>query len=390
MFFAITKESQRNFPHNHQTKNLVISLDEGWTQTVDQHSNPVWFKGYLDSGHLEDHAVEISYEDVPQHTGNFCVIKVFDQGAVIRTDRMRSFRMYHQQDYGLTNLAILANACWTDSIVMLNNDLIVSESKFDAIGEIDDSELSFGEVLEQIDAILNQKTQDFLASNTKPIRAFLSGGLDSAFVFSYLQKHTKEFELVNYLHTDLDHFYLHNHDTLVSEFWGYTQIHHWKESCVLTSGAPGDEFSVRSPTTANLMMLHYGTSIPKLLAEPEYQNCLHYTYFNKEKYFEMWNEQASTHQSTSLKEVINRCCELVSNDCQHWHLGNTLTWTPLRDLRIFKLIARLPLRDLQNQVMDGAIQKALIKKNNPELLQYLSAQKNSFNYMENLTGLYCK
>jgi len=390
MFFAITKESQHNFPHNHQTKNLVVSLDEGWAQTVDQQGNDIWFKGYLDQGHLADHAVEISSEIEPQYNGNFCVIKVFDQGAVIRTDRMRSFRMYHQQDYGLTNLARLANACWTDSIVTIDNDLSIIESKFDAIGEIDDSELSFEQVLEQISQIMDQKTQGFLASNHKPIRAFLSGGLDSAFVFSYLQKHTNNFELVKCLHTDLDYFYLKNHDTLISEFWGYTQIHYWKDPCILISGAPGDEFSVRSPTTANLMMLHHGISIPELLARPEYENCLHATYFNKEKYFEMWNRQGQSYVQTSLKEIIRTCCDLIGNDCQHWHLGNTLTWTPLRDLRIFKLIARLPIKDLKDQVMNGAVQKELIKRNNPELLNYLSTQKNSFNYMENLTGLYCK
>jgi len=390
MFFSITKQPQSRFPHNHQTKNLVVSLDDGWSHACDLDGNDIWFKGYMDQGHLEDHAVEISHEDKPQYTGNFCVIKVFDQGAVIRTDKLRSFRMYHQPSYGLTNLVKLDNACWTDSIVTIGNDLNIIESKFDAIGEIDDSESSFEEVVEQIDEILNQKTQDFLANNNKSIRAFLSGGLDSAFVFSYLQKHTDNFELVKCLHTDLDYFYLKNHDTLVSEFWGYTQIHYWKESCILTSGAPGDEFTVRSPTTANMMMLHYGTSIPELLVKPEYQNCLHATYFNKEKYFEMWNQQAQSYVQTSLKEVIRLCCDLVANDCQHWHLGNTLTWTPLRDLRIFKLIARLPLTDLQNQIMNGVVQRELIKRNNPELLNYLSTQKNSFNYMENLTGLYCK
>ena len=136
MFFSITKHPQSRFPHNHQTKNLVVSLDDGWSHTCDLDSNDIWFKGYLDQGHLEDHAVEISHEDEPQYTGNFCVIKVFDQGAVIRTDKLRSFRMYHQLSYGLTNLVKLDNACWTDSIVTIGNDLNIIESKFDAIGEI--------------------------------------------------------------------------------------------------------------------------------------------------------------------------------------------------------------------------------------------------------------
>jgi hypothetical protein len=62
----------------------------------------------------------------------------------------------------------------------------------------------------------------------------------------------------------------------------------------------------------------------------------------------------------------------------------------LRDLRIFKLIARLPLENLKQQIMNSVIQRSLITKNNPKILDYLSNKKNSANYLENLTNLYCK
>jgi hypothetical protein len=90
---------------------------------------------------------------------------------------------------------------------------------------------------------------------------------------------------------------------------------------------------------------------------------------------------------TSLEHVISQCASINLNDWQHWHLGETLTYTPLRDIEIFKTIASLNKDDLIAQVMDSLIQKQLIEKNAPELLLGLSTQKNSNNCMANLTKL---
>lgn len=272
---------------------------------------------------------------------------------------------------------------------MLQNDLSIIHSKYDAIGEIETSPLTLTEVLDQIDDILIEKTKTFVKDLDNPIRVFLSGGIDTSTVFSYIQKYAKEYELVPYSHCDFDYFYLKNHSTL-SKLWGYNQIHFWKNPCVLASGAPGDEFTVRSPVTANLMLLHYGTSIPELLSNDKFKNCLHLDYFKKSDYQIMWQNQQKNYSHMSLRDTIYQCCEHNINDWQHWHLGNTLTWTPLRDLRIFKLIARLSVEDLKEQIMNSVVQIELIKRNDPNLLNYLSDQKNSKNSLANLTRLYCK
>jgi hypothetical protein len=385
MFFQISKSTQNNFPNNYQTENFVISLDEGWSTAMDRHNNKIWYKGYLDDLNLSDHVLDIAEEEEPQHSGNFCVIKVFDQGLTIRSDRLRSFPLWHDAE-GLTNLYPKGETIWTDSFVMLKNDMTLIHSKFDAIGAIDDSTLSATEVIDQVDAILDEKVKAFLSNLKSPLRVFLSGGIDTALIFSYVQKHTKNYELVLNSHCDFDYFYLKNHSTL-SNNWGYNQIHHWNEHCVLASGAPGDEFTVRSPTTANMLLLHYGTSIAELLDDPRYADCLHYLYFNKQKNLDLWSKQKTEYVEQSLRDVIKKCCDYNINDWQHWHIGKTLTWTPLRDLRIFKLLARLELPSLKDQIMNSVVQRELIKRNNPTLLDYLSTQKNSKNYMENLTGL---
>lgn len=383
MFFCISKSKKDNFPYNHQTSNFVISLDEGWTH-YNTHGYNIWYKGYLDNA-ASGSILDIVNGTVPTLSGNFCAIVVTEQGLSIKSDRQRSFPIWYNTDQ-ITNLFQLENTAWATHCISIDNNFQPKFEYFDLIGKTSSVGNSFDHVVTQIDRILSEKTKTFLSTISSPIRVFLSGGIDTALVFSYIQKYTDQFEIVSNLHCDFDYFYLKNHGTL-SKLWGYNQIHHWREPCVLASGTPGDEFMARSPTTANLLLLHYGTSIPELLATEEYKNCLHSIYFNNPKYFEMWAEQAKAYQPTQLAEVIDNCSNYNINDWQHWHFGNTLTWTPLRDIEIFKLVASLPLADLKNQIMNSTLSKELICRNNPKILDYLSEQKNATNHMENLTNI---
>jgi hypothetical protein len=77
----------------------------------------------------------------------------------------------------------------------------------------------------------------------------------------------------------------------------------------------------------------------------------------------------------------------VVNDWQHWHLGNTLTWTPFRDLELFKLFLALPYEQAVAQIMNSAVSCELIERNVPGLTQVLSDQKNTGNAMKNLRVL---
>jgi len=88
-------------------------------------------------------------------------------------------------------------------------------------------------------------------------------------------------------------------------------------------------------------------------------------------------------QSATAPEL----CNTVVNDWQHWHLGNTLTWTPFRDLELFKLFLALPYEQALGQIMNSSVSCELIERNVPGLTCVLSSQKNSGNTMRNLRGL---
>lgn len=385
MFFHIGKTTQSNFPHNHQSKDFIISLDEGWTHFQDHLGNDVWYKGYLDDDILSRFAVNISSETIPSCSGNFCVIKITDQGVVLRSDRSRSWPLWYDPSLGLTNLHDIGETIWVDCLVTLNQDLTLTRSYYDAIGPISNITNSFETVVNEIDHILDKKILNFLSIIDKPLRVFLSGGIDTALIFSYIKKHTSNYELILASHLDYDYFYLKNHSYLET-LWGYTQIHHWLDDCYLASGSPGDEYTARSPITANILLRSHGTSIPELLQDPKYVDCLHYSYFMQDKYLKMWDNQTGD-PVRPLDEAVRICCNYNINDWQHWHLGRTLTWTPLRELDVFKLVASLGLDDLKDQVMNSVLQIELIKRNDPKILTYLSEQKNSLNHMANLANL---
>ena len=384
MFFSIASDHKSNFSNFYKLGNFCIGTDAGWSQT-ELDNCTVLYKGYADCADLADLLPKIVQQVEPNLTGNFCAI-VFDQHSQsiqIKTDRYRGFPIYVESGQQVTNLTPQDHTAWSDSLISLDHELNITETKFDLIGKIDTSPLSVDQVLYQVNQVLDQRTQEFLSHNQLPVQAFLSGGVDSLLVYSYLQKFTDQYQLVKCQHVDYDRFWMSNSGTLKTQFWAYNQIHHWIEPCVLTSGAPGDEYMLRSPVTIDLWLKFHQQNIIDLLNQSEWRSSLQYTYFNKQKNIEIFQQQIldSTWNESQLHWEL---CNIVANDWQHWHIGNTLTWTPLKDLEIFKLFLRLPADQGLGQIMNSDISIRLIEQNKSGLSTFISDQKNSNNYMSNL------
>lgn len=382
MFFNIGHAPLDNYPCHWQLGSFCVSTDQGWHQTT-LGTAEVLYKGYADSAALDQLLEQILFQTEPMLTGNFCALVLVNDTIKIQTDRYRSFPIYVGN--GVNNLVPTAHTAWTDSLIIVKPDLSVTENKFDVIGQIDTSSLSPTQALEKISSILDQKTISFVKHNQLPVRVFLSGGVDSMLVYSLLKKHTECFEMVKCSHLDYDYFWLKNSGD-ITRYWGYKQIHHWNDPCILTSGTPGDEFMLRSPVTADLFLKHYGIEIFQLLQEEKWKKCLHYNYFSIPKHIELFNTQRAPEQSA--EQMQHSLCNIVVNDWQHWHLGNTITWTPLRDLEIFKTILRLPKEYLIGQVMNSDFSIQLIEQNYPGLSSAISDSKNTRNMLANLTKIF--
>ena len=368
MFFHIADQHQENYPGHWHLGSFCVSTDSGW-QLEQVGTAQVLYKGYADAAPVEDRLLDIVLQTTPHILGNFCALVLVDNTLTIQTDRYRSFPIYIN-DHSINNLTATDRTAWTDSMITVHADIAVTETKFDVIGH---AWLPTSTV-DQIDQLLTDKIQQFLQHNQLPLRVFLTGGVDTLLLYSYIVKLGAEHDMTWNLHTDLDEFYLAN-SADIKKHWGYRQIHHWQQPCVLASGTPGDEFMLRSPTTANQYLLNRGTSIPQQL--PAHSDCLHHEYFSK--HLQLFDGQ----RPATAPEL----CNTVVNDWQHWHLGNTLTWTPFRDLELFKLFLALPYEQALGQIMNSAVSRELIERNVPGLSQALSDQKNSGNSMRNLRSL---
>lgn len=387
MFFSISKSVKENFPNQFVVGDFIINTDAGWKQKVTNEYVAI-YKGYVDDAQLTDILPELVAQTIPTRLGNFCVIVVDRITHILKisSDLYRSFPIYYNHKE-VTNLEQLSNTVYTDNIITVSKDLSVEyplKSNFDLIGTIDEWSMSESNIVDSIDAILTEKTKNFIKYNHLPIKVHLSGGVDSLLVYSYLQKYTDNYELVMCQHLDYDAFWLLN-SNVITKNWGYNQIHHWRDLCILTSGAPGDEFMLRSPTTVDRYLKHRDINILDILKE----DSLHYKYFNRPKHIEIFKDQV-TYRNLSHGDLYRNLCDTIVNDWQHWHLGNTLTWTPLRDLRIFKLMLKLPESSAIRQITDSSISQQLIERNFPGGSKLLSDQKNSGPAMKNLLKFYQK
>lgn len=378
MFFSISHSDNLDFSHQWQCHGVTVNTDAGWQQATvgDQY---VVYKGYAESGTLTELLPDILDQHYPELLGNFCVIVIGHDQIQIKTDRYRSFPIWFEQQTEITNLVSLSNTAWTNHLVSATLNLVVTLQNFNVIGTIDLAPLTEDQVLDQVDEILLTRTKNFIKHNTLPIRSFLTGGVDSLLVYSYLKRAGADVEVIDYLHIDYDHFWKCNSHHL-KKFWAYSQIHHWLEPTALASGAPGDEFMLRSPVTANMYLTSRGTGIPELLKT--HPSCLHYEYFMLPKHQQIFE---STPTTTNFRWVAYEICNILVNDWQHWHIGNTLTWTLLRDLEVLKLMLRLPIESAVAQILDSTVSKKLIEKNLPGATAWISDQKNTGASRKNLT-----
>jgi asparagine synthetase B (glutamine-hydrolysing) len=260
---------------------------------------------------------------------------------------------------------------WSDAYVEITDT--IHEHRWNAVPK-PSTVRSFDSVVDEIHNLLCAKF-NWLAMNYDIVRVFYSGGIDTLTCISYLRALHVPFELVNAEHFDYDKFTVIN-DSEIRSYWGYNQIHHYRRPTVFVTGACGDEYFLRGPATANIMLMHLGKTMQQVLAPEHY----HYLYFQgleksaiyaRQQQDEQIQEAIQSKQTTA--DYILRMC---INDHQHWHLGHTITFTPFKDIQFLQLTLELDDQNIIHAIVDASIQKALIQKNEPELLNYLAKNKN--------------
>jgi hypothetical protein len=389
MFFEIKNTADHTFTETNELSNgLWLNRDSGWQKFILAEAT-VYIKGYVEDRAIDQEFVEnISDDTTPRYQGNYLAIVSHNTGIIdITHDVHRSTPLAISTDPLLiTNL--LNNdltKIWADRTVSISQGKI-TEHFFDPYGDIDVNIKTRSQVVGELHHAINTKFEKFFSHNQQKIKVFLSGGIDTLTLFSYLKKFTSNFEICNYEHVDFTKFYC-NKRHLIDQYWGYKQIHLWKDPSILLTGANGDENLMRSPATVTLLMMHYGLELLDII-KPEHYHCL---YLTADKLIPTYQSQKIQYVDIckDYSKVIKQILNINLHDHQHWHYDNTLTLTPFKDLELCKLMLSLPKDDLIDQVLNAGISKELITLNDSELLDSLSIQKN-YNSQENLYKIYSK
>jgi hypothetical protein len=382
MFFNISHTVDTRFSESYTLGPFILSVDEGWNRAIIDNLEII-YKGYSDLDSIHKIIDQLSLSNTPQFKGNFCAI-LYDfknENIEIKHSVDRSFPIYANNN-NVTNFEKLEKTYWADKLIQIDKDFNITEDHYDNLGVIDCNANSKTVIVDKIYNLLDEKIKKFVAHNVLPINIYLSGGLDTMLVYSFIKKYTDNFNIINGVKSESNYFWDTNSHHLKTSYWGYNQIHHWKNKCVLASGAPGDEFMLRSPTTGNLYLMSHNTNMNEFLNNDK--KFLHKLYFSKEKHIKIYQRQSNDpfiKKLVSSKQHLYRyIINMNENDFQHFHIGNTITYTPLRDLNMFKLFLQLPYEDAISQLLDGAITKELISKNDCDLINHLTNDKNSGDY----------
>jgi hypothetical protein len=377
MFFKIKPTSDSNFTEQTKiTDRYWLNIDSGWN-IADVSGSVVYYKGYVDEfAFTQDLLKSIVNDPTPRYPGNFLVIIIRGQEITISHDLHRGSPVTIT-DECCHNFPELGRNILASEYIRFTDLNKIESISFDAIGPIDSTPLTRNDALNQIDEIMHNRLRKFYTHNRLPVRVFLTGGVDTLIIYSYIKSMGLEHELCTCEHLDYTEFVCKNIATLKKN-WGYRQIHNWTEPSVLVTGVCGDNIMLRNAPTTNLIMMHWGSS---LLDCPTDQ--YHYPFLQKADVRSLYIDQLQNLKTKQLSTrwdlIVKNMLNVNLNDHQHWHLDNTLTFTPLKDLEITKIMLRMPQEDIVAQIFDGMISKELIRRNFPDLLQFVNRYKNVSN-----------
>lgn len=361
MFFSISKQPDLRFPNSTVMGDWIVSHDNGWSL-----QGNVLSKGYR-------------YDDIGH--GNFCsIINTIDQ-ITIEHDIERSFPLWvDQENLILTNCVATGQRVWADDSVSLISGNIVFRKK-DIIGTIDTTTLTQDQAVSQLHEKFNEKIKK-LAEISLPLKLFVSGGIDTLCLYSYFKNANIMFEKIDYEHFEYDYFTNNFIGDLKNMYWAYNQIHHWRNPSLFATGGCGDEYMFRGPYTISIWAAWHDVDIVALLRK---KKGYHTHYFLLPKNLTLFEKMHTNRQEiretyTTQEQLMRYLIDINLNDHQHWHLGHTLTWTPFKDIELFKIMLRLDHDSLINHFITADITRRLI---DPSHLSFLSLNKN-FNTRQNL------
>jgi len=308
-----------------------LYLDKGWTRIENY-----FYKGFSSS---------------------WCKIYV-EPTIRVETNKLRDFPIYYNKDT-ISNFKKLDNILPVDGIIEIDKEIKISyiENFYPRITNV---QQTFKECHELLYDALIENVGSFAANNKKTVYIPVQGGIDTLTVrsvFDYLGVDYKTFDLpskqpeLSKVGTELAKIH-----------WGFQQIQEQEDSVIVT-GFYGDEWILRNPYYAHVIMSSRGVDITEEFDKTE--NCY------MKGYFENYRKKCSTPSNTSIEMLMIQIC----NDFQIWHLHNTYFLSPLKQTSLLTLLSA-DTQTVIDQVTDAKLSKSIIEKCSPKLLGLIDPLKN--------------
>lgn len=363
MFFTLGRHKDNRLPCHARLGSMWLSHDQGWYPT--DHG---FIKGYTD---------------------NFLEFVLNGQDIVVTHDQYRSCPLWWDHDTKtLTNLLGQGERIWADKSVTISSDTLLLETQH-ILPDINTPTLTVDQAVDKIANVLVNKINFFdknFAGRSKKL--FVTGGIDTVLLLALIKHCNVNCDILDYEYFEYDYFTNLNLQQLCDQHWAYKQIHHWQNPTVLVTGACGDEFLMRGPHTLAMWAAWHNIDVETLLnTRPGYHVGYYLMPKNLKVFRDFYNQRIQLkEQYPTYQGLVEQILNVNANDHQHWHLGNTLTFTPFKDLALTEIMLRLDPSDLIEQIIDASINRELIKKFHPACIDLLSTTKNT-NNREFLTGL---
>lgn len=352
MFFSVSTEPDYRFWNRIQHLGLWINFDNGWSQ-----SSANLYKGYA---------------------SNHCRIDLLDNGIAVNHSQPRSFPMWFEHGF-ITNLyPDSGKKAWVRDSLHMNPDGHIVWTPLPLDLSVPAGSIPPQQAQAQIMHLLDHAVTEL---GSTQLKLYCTGGLDTFLLYALLTHHGVEFELLHTEQFEINSFVTHNQPAL-EHYWSYSshQLHHWNSPAWLATGGCGDEYFLRGPAVIAMLASWHDIDFGTLL--DRHPDCYHYYHFKK--YQNLW--QTSWQQKDQFKQqlptrnsLMDHVMDNLANDHQHWHLGETMTWTPFKNIEIARILLQCDIEDLIPQFLHGDLTRQIVGKYCPEVLQFVSTYKNHNN-----------
>ena len=331
-----------------------VQLDKGWTS--DETSDYIEFrKGYSIEHKLED----IDPEDATE--GNYCIIRwnKSNKKCEIFSDAVRGYPVYKNKNF-------VSNLIQSNSFAENRNFKSIEDLPF----------LTMDEVVDRVEEDLTTYIKKAIAVNDFEFKMTSTGGIDSLTLMAILEHNNIPYTLAGHFAKgenlkSIKPHSLYTH--IANQYWGYDQFYVTDNETVLT-GFWGDEFLMRNAIGCYLYLLPYGIDYKEEILETEcYQRDFVIDGYVNTNKFEKMKEHWDTNNPSKI-EIANG----FQHDYQMWGLDNTVAVVPYKQFDILQVSFQMSPEDALSHGLHATVQRKIIERRNPELLEQLQKNKNEF------------